>query len=604
MIRTVIVDDENLIRQTLQIYFESEPDIEIVGTGDSGQSAIALVETLNPDVVLIDIEMPEMDGLTATEVLRQRFPETKVIVLSSHDESAYVNQALALGAAGYLLKSLSPQELSESIQLVHQGYLQIAPGLSHKLSLSKPSLENSVPSEIAKVEDIKLENGNTIAVRSQNYPEIGYSYDSLPQELDSLPTVEPDDFLPAVSIWTTRGAMILLGIFSAALLLANVLEYKTTVKAMAKIRPRGELRTVQTTIAGKIIEIKIEANQTVKQGDVIATVDDAALQTQVSQTRQKLSANQAQLKQTKAQIVDLDRQIAAETTALAKIINSSQADLTLNQQEYQQQNTTVEAELTAADAKVKLAREELTRYQQLAETGAVSQLQISEKQAVLQESIARQTQAQAAIMPSNARVIKAEEQIAREQAQGEAKISALNLESKNLIEKRIRLLREIKSDRLQLKQLQQDIQQTTIRATASGIIQQMNLRNSGQVINAGDEIATIVPNNSDLMVVANVAAQDIGNIQVNQNVQIKVDPCPYPDYGVLSGVVKTISPDAFVSESQDLYRVNIKPEKSFVGTNKHQCAIASGMNGNANIVTKQESVISFLLRKARLKLGT
>lgn len=597
MIRTLIIDDENLIRQTLQIYFESEPNIEIVGTGDSGQNAIAFIESLQPDVVLIDIEIPGMDSLREIKSMRQRFPQIKVIVLSSHDESVYINQALAAGATGYLLKSLSSQELSQSIQLVHQGYLQLAPGLSHKLSLTTPSPENFSSSVIATA------NLNPIEV-AEKQVEIGYSYDVLPQDITTLPVVEADDFLPAVDIWTTRGAMILLGIFSAALLLANVLEYKTTVKAAAKIRPRGELRTVQTAIPGKITDIKVKANQTVKQGDVIATVDDAALQTQLSQTRQKLSANQAQLGQTKAQIVDLDRQIAAETTALAKIINSSQADLALNQQEYQQQNTTVEAELTAADAKVKLAREELTRYQQLAETGAVSQLQISEKQAVLQESIARQTQAQAAIMPSNARVIKAGEQIAREQAQGEARISALNLESKNLIEKRISLSREIKSDRSQLKQLQQDIQQTTIRATASGIIQQMNLRNPGQVINAGDEIATIVPNNSDLMVVANVAAQDIGNIQVNQDVQIKIDPCPYPDYGVLSGVVKTISPDAFVSESQDLYRVNIKPEKSFVGTNKHQCTIASGMNGDANIVTKQESVISFLLRKARLKLGT
>ena len=104
-------------------------------------------------------------------------------------------------------------------------------------------------------------------------------------------------------------------------------------------------------------------------------------------------------------------------------------------------------------------------YQQLSQTGAVSQLQISEKKAALQAAFASQKQAQASID--------------REQARGKAKISALNLDRKTLVEKQISLSSQIKSDRYELQQLQNDLEQTIIRATASDIVQQLNLRNSG-----------------------------------------------------------------------------------------------------------------------------
>lgn len=118
-------------------------------------------------------------------------------------------------------------------------------------------------------------------------------------------------------------------------------------------------------------------------------------------------------------------------------------------------------------------------YQQLSQTGAVSQLQISEKKAALQAAFASQKQAQAATIPSNVNVIEAQASIDREQARGKAKISALNLDRKTLVEKQISLSSQIKSDRYELQQLQNDLEQTIIRATASGIVQQLNLRNSG-----------------------------------------------------------------------------------------------------------------------------
>lgn len=133
MIRILLVDDQVIIRQGLKALLELEPDLQVVGSADNGQTAIEQVEALQPDVVLIDIRMPEMDGVTATRIICQR-AETKVLVLSGYDDDRYLADALQAGARGYLLKDTPAEELAASIRSVHRGYAQIGPGLFEKIS--------------------------------------------------------------------------------------------------------------------------------------------------------------------------------------------------------------------------------------------------------------------------------------------------------------------------------------------------------------------------------------------------------------------------------------------------------------------------------------
>jgi HlyD family type I secretion membrane fusion protein len=605
MIRTLLVDDENLIRKTLQLYLESEPNIEIIATADNGNTAINLVKEFEPDVILLDIEMPEMDGLMATEELSLRFPQSKIIILSSHDETAYLSRALTAGAKGYLLKNISPEKLSQSIELVNQGYLQVAPGLDHKSSLTANFEHPAQPNANATVSKNPSQENSAIN-NQENSWQLSYDYHSLPQDAELTP-IEVDEFLPPVSRWTSRGALILLGIFGMAIFLANILQYKTTVKAAVKVRPVGESRLVQAATEGTITSIRVEANQAVQQGDIIATIDPAKLQIQQKQLKQKLKQEKEQLIQIKAQIIDQDNQIDAEKLALKRIDVFGKADLAFNQQDYQQKVAIAQAELESANVAVKIATEEFARYKQLAQTGAISQLQISKQKAILQEAIARQKQAQAAIAPSNANIIKATEQTAQQQASGQAKISSLNRDRKNLIEKQINLTGQIENDDSALQQVENDIDKTTIRASASGIVQQLNLRNQEQIVKLGEILATITPNNSKLVVTAEVATEDISKVKTGQDVQLKISACPYPDYGILRGTVKAISPDVVETSSQNQnqnsYQITIEPQNNFLGTSKRKCSIQVGMNGSADIVTQKETVISFLLRKARLKTG-
>ncbi len=132
MIRVLVVEDQNTIRQVLKRYLESEPDLEIVGFAPNGQVAIEKVKEVKPDVVLMDVDMPVMNGLTATKIISERFFRTKVLILTIHDEEKHLNRALQVGARGYLLKNTPSEELVNAIRYVQKGYFQLGPGLIEK----------------------------------------------------------------------------------------------------------------------------------------------------------------------------------------------------------------------------------------------------------------------------------------------------------------------------------------------------------------------------------------------------------------------------------------------------------------------------------------
>jgi HlyD family secretion protein len=133
MIRILLVDDQNIVRQGIQALLEPRPKLKVVGTAEDGNSAIEQVGILMPDIVLMDIEMPGISGITATQKVCQQFPKTKVLVLSSHENQEYVTQALQAGASGYLLKNTLVEELEHAIWSLYRGHSQIESKLLKKI---------------------------------------------------------------------------------------------------------------------------------------------------------------------------------------------------------------------------------------------------------------------------------------------------------------------------------------------------------------------------------------------------------------------------------------------------------------------------------------
>lgn len=139
MIRVLLVDDQKMVRETLKVSLEPETDIEIVGTANNGITAVEQVEVLQPDIVIMNMEMPGLDGASATKQITNRFAQTKVLIHTSYDSDEYITKSLAMGAKGYLLKNIETQDLAGAIRSIHKGYTQIAPGLLEKLLVSTDS---------------------------------------------------------------------------------------------------------------------------------------------------------------------------------------------------------------------------------------------------------------------------------------------------------------------------------------------------------------------------------------------------------------------------------------------------------------------------------
>jgi DNA-binding NarL/FixJ family response regulator len=170
MIRLLLVDDQSLVRQGLKAMLSLEADLEIVGMAENGEEAIAQVEALNPDVILMDVRMPIMNGSTATRIICERFPNAKILVLSTYDEDRDVSDAIRAGAKGYLLKDMPSEELVNAIRCINSGYTQLAPGLLERVIHQKP-VEQNPPESISAIAELtprELDVAKLVAVGATN----------------------------------------------------------------------------------------------------------------------------------------------------------------------------------------------------------------------------------------------------------------------------------------------------------------------------------------------------------------------------------------------------------------------------------------------------
>jgi DNA-binding NarL/FixJ family response regulator len=133
MIKILLVDDQTLVRQGIRLLLEIEPDIRVVGQAGNGREAIQQVQTLQPDVVLMDVRMPEMDGVEATRQITARFQGVKVIILTTFEDDEFVFEGIKAGALGYLLKDISSEEMADAVRKVAAGEALIQPRITRKV---------------------------------------------------------------------------------------------------------------------------------------------------------------------------------------------------------------------------------------------------------------------------------------------------------------------------------------------------------------------------------------------------------------------------------------------------------------------------------------
>ncbi len=162
-IQVMLVDDQSIIREGLRMILSLDDEIEIIGEACNGKEAIELVKNIKPDVILMDIRMPIMDGVKATEIIKERYPDIKIIILTTFNEDEYIFQGLKNGADGYILKDVKSDDIVKGIKTVYSGNVLLQPEIATKVvrALKIDSMNNR------QEEITRNENSNNIIIKGR-----------------------------------------------------------------------------------------------------------------------------------------------------------------------------------------------------------------------------------------------------------------------------------------------------------------------------------------------------------------------------------------------------------------------------------------------------
>ncbi|MBE9168974.1 response regulator [Pleurocapsales cyanobacterium LEGE 06147] len=635
-IRVLIVDDQHLNRKLLEVILDSEPDLEIVGTAEDGREALAQIEMLHPDIALMGIEMPGMDGITTTETICQRFPNTKVIIITSPERQEYVNRSLKAGAKGFLLKDTPAKELADAIRLVNQDYLQFGPGLFKQV-------DEEVVDILANDKDESEDN-----LDKATSTDIVLS----PTRLPSTATTRDDwsmatkDLLDALPLVSTRGLLYFLAIFTGVVLPWSILaKVDETGMARGKLEPKEKTIELDAPVSGTVETINVREGEIVKAGQILVELESDVIRAELKRmeeqqtgqlnrlTQLELLQNhlflslRAQQQQNQAQQLEKQAQVeqARQSLDTLKTIYRTQKEEKLAQLDQAKQGIEVSnAAYRLAEVALAGAREKVSRYRKAFQHGIISkdrlqdiELQVKENQERLVQARSEAEQAQSRLKEQQSNYNKLIQQIESEieQAQlslqeqqrsyqslvhsGELALLKTEEQLKDLETQITTLKAEIAQSKSQIASLQFQLKQRVLKAPASGTVFHLPVSGAGAVVQSGEEIIELAPENSPLVLRAQMSPTETGFLRLGMPVKIKFDAYPFQDYGVLPGRVSWFSPDSKIRETakgnQETFEIEIELERSYLLGQNKPILLTAGQTATAEVIVRQRRLIDFIL---------
>ena len=309
MIRILLADDSITVRQKLQYMLEPEADFEIVGTAESGEKTVELSGSLKPDVALVDIEMPGLDGLGATKQISRRYPDVKVLILSSFGDESYIDQALKAGARGYLLKNTPASELFHAIRFVQKGYLQLGPGLFEKYSahtakeeaageaveptaLTDKDPPQAPPAEVKSSQPMGVPiEASALVPAVSNLPVQAQSSEIAPMPRNVPVQVETFDrpvVLRQSPFWSRVIAWLIVAVAVLGTAWAFLFKIEEAVPAQGKLEPSGAVKDIQTPVGGVVEEVLVKEGQFVKKNQHLVKMDPTSAKIEREQRKNQL----------------------------------------------------------------------------------------------------------------------------------------------------------------------------------------------------------------------------------------------------------------------------------------------------------------------------
>lgn len=526
MIHILIVDDQKTIRESIGVLLEQVPEFHIVGTANNGIEAIAQVDKLKPDVVLMDLEMPELDGLEATEIISQCHKEVKVLILTSLDRDDAIDRALDAGAVGYLLKNMSERELIKAIRYAFEGHTEIKPSIGFKKSDPNPISQAVAP-------DLSL--GSNQATATKIAPQIAAS------DLDKTYTTPINtDTTPESSAIPGKksvflGGLIGLSLFISAIAIFSLLkskpsdpiataQAKETSEAIetAKVTPSKVIATGKLLPEGGVIKISaINAQDSrvekllVQEGDFVVANQTIAILQGKEKAQQQLRDAQANVEIKQGQLSRIQQGEAKQGEIAAQLAVITEIEARLATETRQK-----EAQISQAEATLRNAQGKYQRYTPLAQQGAIGVSLLNDVQEELEK-------AKGALVQLEAELEHTESTLQAKLAQEKANLA--QLQEVRPIDVAIAQA-ELKQAQIQVEQYKAELDNTNVRVPVAGQILRINTR-VGEQVNVQQGIAEL-GQTKQIYAIAEIQETDITKISLGQPATIK------SEYGGFEGAIK------------------------------------------------------------------
>jgi hemolysin D len=387
MIRILIVDDQKSIRERLKYILEPEPDFEIVGLVDNGYDAIEQVKLLEPDVVLMDMEMPDIDGVLATKIIAssELGKKVRVLVLSSHNSNEYVARSIHAGAKGYLLKGATSEEIQDAVRFVHRGYTQIAPGLFEQFIPELPPKSIGAPLNQPRPIPTELDVTGLSGLAITGFKIQRRATDSsmlAPDASEMLVEVAPTRIGSKSTSWVQVAAGLALAVGSIGSIYfvrQGLQQPQAAISAQEQANKLQEIpftgkieaqqsNKINATVPGFVQEVKVKVGQAVKPGEVLMTIRNVEAE-RINQEKIQQQQQQA----TQQQQAQIQQQQSQQQTLLQQ-----QQALIQQQQASQQRSNILEEQISAQNQTIAPLRSKLSNA-----TLQISQGQLQSSQAAL-----------------------------------------------------------------------------------------------------------------------------------------------------------------------------------------------------------------------------
>jgi hemolysin D len=633
-IRILIVDDQKFVLEMLQFYLKPQQDLEVVGTADSGRVALELAASIRPDIILVDVEMPEMDGLVLTQTLLQHFDNIRVIVLSSHDNKDYIHKALIAGAKGYLLKDTPAQELIHAIRFVHRGYLQLSPGLFDKLedNTRKSIKQNNLS---ASNNTIKANNLSTDPVTFDRVPvstpierpvaaSVGL-FSGIKKQVKAIPQV-----------WT-RGLLCSLGLFAiVALPAAFSIKVDETRVARGQLEPGGATIQLSAKNTGTVAAVLVKEGDSVQKGQILLELESDTLRRELQQAQAKLSNQVSRLAQSELiknqNAISLATQWQQKQTQRLETQAQGAYDmqpLSVTQFNDPLQRARLLTEVGRAEATLSNARRNLNvatvvhqsrllerqRYRNLLEQGAISKVKAIEVEQESKESSNALIEAKGAVRDAE-KLLQAQRKTYEDLKQpkmqeqqnktaalgqgGEPNAFSSRQQLEDLQQAQLAPFKaEIKQTQGRIQSLVSQLQQRAVRAPANGIVFQLPIKKAPASVQPRQLLAQIAPQGSPLVFKAQVPSRQTSQMKVGMPFKLKFDAYPFESYGAVPGRLSWISSEPrVIGQGQGktaVSEIKVALDQGYTKNSGKPMQLALGQSATAETIVRQRRIIDFIL---------